>query len=532
MNSRLTTETKPDRAALLQSLSQRFYIDEPGTVVSNGLSTDLIVFPSDREPRNRQQLDHKIDTAMAYATTFKDVHELNALHQIPNTNIEPNYYATLGLYLYFADECSRLRPETTFLSELRKVDAGLKFGEKFYRKDIQDKFHKALQNLGMEESHGAILDEWARNVSYTIQGDWNGRGEENGKPVAIGAYARLAHDICSQKNFLGADLPISYALGNKERIRNMTAEEAYTFTKNLTATNKPDPYIRKCIEKGNELRRERIANAIEEQMGPTPVNASHLSSVAVRRSAPEILGYLPDPMLEILSREGYSIAYSNDSTIGKSYLAIPLPLEKPDSNVREDKGIREPHYHTIFISNGYREAGGDDIAKDEKLRFKVVAQTLAHESFHIAIDYLTPEEQNSLRDSVIALGKEIAQRKTADTLPGYMNTDLKTIDPNSLAQVLDYDNKLYNYAITHIVNADKKVVRTDDDRWMEVACNTYSLMQTEFPPDSAGNNPYRDLPALAALKNELLSVQEKALKRCREEHYHAELPNVGQNRTS
>jgi hypothetical protein len=121
MQSRLPNAPDAGRDALIQALSEKFYIDEKGTHVSNGLSTDLIVFPSDREPRRKRHLDGMIDYAMSYATTFKDVDELNALYVLPKTKVEPDYYVALGLYLYFADECSRLRPDTTFLTELRKA---------------------------------------------------------------------------------------------------------------------------------------------------------------------------------------------------------------------------------------------------------------------------------------------------------------------------------------------------------------------------------------------------------------------------
>jgi hypothetical protein len=113
-----------------------------------------------------------------------------------------------------------------------------------------------------------------------------------------------------------------------------------------------------------------------------------------------------------------------------------------------------------------------------------------------------------------------------------MKEQIKTIDSNTLAQVLNYTSELYKYA--------KKKVKSDrpgnykvlsDNRWLEVACNVFSLMQTEFPPNAPDNNPYRDLPSLGVLKDALNSVQDKALERCREQYQHVEMPETNLSRT-
>jgi hypothetical protein len=199
---------------------------------------------------------------------------------------------------------------------------------------------------------------------------------------------------------------------------------------------------------------------------------------------------------------------------------------------KRNKGDREQHYRTIFISNGDRQVNGDDILHDEHLRAKVVAQTLAHEACHNAIDYLSKKDKDALKQAAIAVGEEIAaRRKGHPPLPAYFDAKLKTIDPNTLAEVLSYDSGLYQYAKNEkkTDNGDVKVL--SDDRWLEVACNAFSLMQTEFPPHAEGNNPYRDLPSLNMLKEQLLSVNEKALERCRQMYHHAEMPEVSPSRT-
>src|SRR5580692_2318811 len=233
-------EAPPNRDALIQALSaERFYINERPMVVRNGLSTDLLCFRSDLLPQNQERLTHMIREAMAYATTFSDVEEMNAIYRLPP--LQANFYTALGLYLYFADECSRLKPGTTFLSELRKVRVGLKDGEPYDRHVLLVKFMTALKNLGMDQTHGRILQEWAEKGNYTIHGDWNGFDEVDEKTK--GAYARLAKFICGKQDYIGMNLPISYALGNKENMEKFRDDAigAYNFTQGLT-TLEGDPY--------------------------------------------------------------------------------------------------------------------------------------------------------------------------------------------------------------------------------------------------------------------------------------------------
>lgn len=528
----------PNREALIDAMAGKFYVDEPGHFVTNGLSTELIVFPSDLEPRRQRHLDDMIGYAMNYATTVRDVHEFNALRLIPNTQVEPDSYATIGLYLYFADECSRLKgdpdpakrpdPAATFLSELRKAKVSVKYGDFYNRDKLADNLKSALKNLKMDDpQHMGVVDEWARYGTFTVQGDINQRLDDAGN--ITGAYARLARDICKKQTLLGMNLPISYALGNKSNMQGMSAEDAYRFTQNLTEpfyNENQNVHIRDAIREGDAERKRRIHEAIAAQLGPLKDTDAGSSRTQDARTGRSILELLPDSTLEMLHRQGYTIAYSNHDDISTCYPKEPMPGKNVGTAAAGNKGDRELHYRTIFISNGLRDFNSTELQTDEKLRFKVAAQVLAHEACHNAIEYLKPDEETQLKQAVIAVGREIVQKKRQHTLPAYMDDKLKTIVPNSLASTLSYISPQYAYARDRVKNPGGQTVVLSDDRWLEVACNTFSLMQTEFPPDSPINNPYRDLPSLAALKDKLVEVHKLAVERSRVQNPQVEMPQA------
>ena len=505
------------RDQLLDALSERFYVDERGSLVTNGLSTELIAFPSDLQPRRRKHLNELIDNAMNYATNFVDIDELNAIFKMPIGEKEPNYYAALGLYLYFADECSRLHPETTFLSELRKVKAGLKYGEEYTSDQLHDRFIKVLEHLGMDTSHGPLVREWELTGQYTIQGEKNGFiGNQ-----LQGAYARLARDVCKQQKYLGMNLPVSYALGNKDHIAGKSAEEAYAFTQSLTNPlyTRAAPHVTSCIRQGNAVRTQRIRDAIAAAVPDVP----DMSTASAKRTGKDILKHLPESMLELLYREGYVIAYAQDATIGKCYPGQPLPGINAGDVVKSNKGLREARYRTIFISNG-KPLPGRDLDADPELRSKVAAQTLAHETFHCAVDYLNDKEVASLQKAAEAVRGEIVARKQAGTLPDYFSESLQTIIPRTLEKILDYTYELYDYARPLAKDKNGKDAVQYDNRWLEVACNAYSLMQTEFPPNAQSPNPYSDLESIGRLRDEVQKVEQKALLRCRTKYSYVDMP--------
>src|ERR1700733_6622584 len=72
---------------IIRSMGTRLYENEQGVYISNGLSTEMICFPSDR--LREDVLNNKIDNAISYATTMCDIPELNALQYLPKPKEAP-----------------------------------------------------------------------------------------------------------------------------------------------------------------------------------------------------------------------------------------------------------------------------------------------------------------------------------------------------------------------------------------------------------------------------------------------------------
>jgi hypothetical protein len=112
------------------------------------------------------------------------------------------------------------------------------------------------------------------------------------------------------------------------------------------------------------------------------------------------------------------------------------------------------------------------------------------------------------------------EMKGYSALLPYFDAKLGTIDTNTLAEVLDYDSRLYkNYRHTAIVDGKEKV--TSDTRWEEVACNVLGLMHTDHPYErpQPPHNPYADLKALGALAGKIQDMSEQVAQSCRERRW-------------
>ena len=508
------------RERLIDSLAKKFYVDEQGVCVSNGLSTELICFPSDKLPDHEDYLKDKIQSAMSYATRFKDVVELNALKYIAphERDKAPDHYLTLGLYLYLADECSRLNKDKTFLSAMREAKAALPPEEEYSSDELLQRAKHALTILGMQETHGKLLDDWHQNGSYTIDGDIH---MGDGAPQNLtGKYALLAREVSQRQKYLGMNSSISYALGNRSKIEGKSDFFMNEYTQNLLRPENGH-LIDELIAEGNATREERIREKIKEAV-PEP-DISYLGHCEKNiETARKVLSLLPDAVLKLLDTEGYMFAYANDKDIRNCYPKNNLPdVSKLDNeSARGGKALQQPRYRMIFLSNGIRR-DGYDIGTDDDLRSKVVAQSLLHETAHIIVSHLKPDEKKELRQAVESVSQELEFKK--GYLPGYFNRNLSTIDTNTLAEVVDYqdsgihaDGKFGHYRNYVKYKPDGSIGR--DTRWEEVACNVLGLMHTDFPyPPNAGEpNPYADLPSLDNLARKINHMAELAVERSHE----------------
>lgn len=491
---------QPVRNALLGAVAARVYVDQQAVLVSNGLSTELLCFPADVRPDRQKFLREKIGGAISYATAFRDVEALNALLHLPAGDANP--YLTLGLYLYLADECSRLRPDTTFLSAMREAGAEVKPGDVPDREAMREKVMAALRMLGMEASHGAVLTEWMESGSYTILGVHHGVGASGME----GPYARLAEAVSLEQEYLGMNMAISYALGNKHRVEHLTAAEALALTATMIASEDCSA-MRSAIREGERVREARIRARIAEQVPHAPPGRN------AALEAEALLAPMPDAALEILYREGYQIAYANGSTVGPVLPDAPLPgnTQEQYDGVRGNKGLLEPRFRTLFICNGHRREAGD-VERDDALRFMVAGQSALHETMHIAMRYIGAEERQVLRSAVEALHGELSA--CPDRLPKVFHAPLQTLDTSTLFEALDYTSALYpRYA-------------TDGDiRWLEVVCNLFGLAHTEFAaPESVLHRPPECLPSLARLSGLIDRALDTARERSRAAHPEVRMP--------
>lgn len=504
------------RDALIQSMVGRFYVNEQATLVSNGLSTDVLCFPSDLHPSRSAVLKNKITDAISYATAFGDVRELNALFRMAPPEKQDGYL-TLGLFLYLEDECNRLGKKTTFLTAMREGGVNLDKWSVYDRKPYLQKAMKALRELGMDESYADLLHSWFKKGSYELHGELHCcEGEE-----LVGTYAELASRISHEQEKLGMNKAISYALANKEHMQRLSPEilppeEALAMTKELL-TEQGGRTIKNRIKRGDGIREQRIKDAIRGAGMQAPSAVPEKS----RKDAEAILSFLPDQALEILYREGYMFGYGEGNNIGGCYPQKDLPdvTEKRNEDFRLGKALWFDRYRMVFLSDGKRVS--NDLEGNPGLRHQVVGQSLAHETMHLILSYLSDEERLPLIAAVTAASEELKSRK--DTLPEYAVQKLHTVDTNTLAEAMDYTSRLY-------VNYGKL---PPDTRWQEVACNAFGLLHAEYPDPA--QNPFlherEGLKSLPALKQEMEKALELALAKCREEFSTVEIPSPQQGRT-
>ena len=540
--------SNPERhhRALVETLARRFYINEQGVHVSNGLSTDLIAFPSDNFPKHKAHVSDKIRNAMGYATAFKDIKEIYALKHIAlhDKDHTPDDYVVLGLYMFLEDECSRLGKSKTFLTAMREAGATLTLDDKdFTASDLLYKAKAALTSLDMK-GYDSLLDSWFANAKYQIEGEeHSGNGTKAG---LRGAYAKLAQDVSMHNpKMLGLNLSISYAVGNREAIRGKSVKEVYEMTR---ARTQPDnvEQVDQCIVEGEHIREKIIRDEIKSTVDKTPREYAKTFPETDRR-AKAILNFLPDAVLEVLNHDWYMFAYSDAKDMSGAYPVADRPGVTADDNIsaRGGKALRQARYHMIFLSNGDRNREKDpdgthgangahgpngngaidpsegDLHNNEPLKNMVVAQSILHESMHVIIEHLSQEQKDELKLAVEAMHSEMQPSnngaKYSGRLPCFKEY-LKTINTNSLAQVLDYDSGLYtNYKV--MGEKDGKKVEVSDTRWEEVACNVMGLMHTDFPypPTPQSPDPYADLRSFGALAGKIETLSENMAEGFRKE---------------
>ena len=428
------------REKLTDELVKRFYINEQGVFITR-LNTDVLCFKSDL--KNPLILDKKIDRAISYTAEFEDVEALNALRYIsklpPGSTVAPQApagHVALGLYLYLADECSRLGKDKTFLSAMRDADAERNLDNPQSPAYLLDHTMHALRILGMEESHGNILREWSREGSFTVLGEKNGL---NGHGGVTGAYATIARDMALRKPLLGMNLPISYALGNRPLVEGRTPEQIYNMTKELAQpTHKAE--VNERIARGDALRKSRLRDFIIETMSAYPDSATSPEEANI--IARKILALLPIATLEIMFRKEYSIDYATEGNLTNSYPKghIPGVRDSTSDMARISVGSVNPRHRTIFAANGYMLQK----EPDENVRLQSVAHTMLHESMHMLVGQLPKSQVEKLKAAVAAVHEELI---STPVLPTPLVTYAKTMDKRSIAQRLNKEHEMYkNYS--------------------------------------------------------------------------------------
>ena len=494
------------RNGLLEGLAGRCYIDQQGVFITNHLSTELICFPDDVREENKDRLDSKIRNAIGYATAFRDVEALQALFDIPQSpegtripDTSPN--VTLGLYLYLADECSRLGRRTTFLTAMRNARAEQDSEHTLSPRQLYEAARQALTELDMEPKHFAALEQWHQSGRFTVQGVLHQR--KAGK--LFGAYALLSEQIQHRQSFMGMNLPISFALGNRQTIEGLKPEEVYA---RVEALVKPENSqgITQCIAWGDNKREERVREVVRDKVKPVSRKAG--SGIVIR----QILAALPDEVLEILYRKNYSIAYADAETLQNVYPKeniIGVSRNINEGSRSNSYGTVQPHHRTIFICNGR-----DGQKQDAETRHMGVSQTVLHETLHMAITYLKPDEKGALKQSIERLGEAL---ESGCPVPPYLRAPLRTLPNESLAEVANYQDKRYRKS--GYFDLDEAGKTLHDSRWEEAACNLFARMHTEFSATSA-TPAFEDAAGFAPLQaagRQIKQTLATALARCREE---------------
>ncbi len=529
------------RELMINSILGRgqFIANERPQIVRNLLSTDVLVYPAD--VNNRERLNEKISDAIEYAANITDIERLNALYYVPKNVPEKasesseHLYLALGLYQYFADECSRKNPATTFLTSMREVDARLPKGKDFEHEDLYEKLQQALSKAGIAtEANLKILQEWHETGHYTIQGRWHGRDLQSGEMT--GAYARLEekltrrfHDQHRQGKMVGIDEAISYAVGNKLDMEGFKGDENDTKAyEHVEQTIEDNQAIADHVSRGYMIRHRRIQHIVygDDESPPLFTREALESSKRRQKEAQpflrKILSYFPDDALELLLRDHQTFAYSDSTNIEAVFPlgAVPGSDDALSDRTRRSIGGRHYRYRTGFFSNGEHTERIDD----PQLKEMRLAQTCLHETMHIACEYMTKDELAELKQLAVRVSQAVrgpdAESKMLlrnDVFPyPVLSEKLQVHEDRSLAEELDCKASLYDgYRETVDADNPKKIV-AEDTRWEEVLCNTYGLMHTEFRDhEQAIFSPPQGLEVICEFAQKADECMHNALERLR-----------------
>ena len=563
------------RKALAKQLidNGQFLIGEQPKVVRNRLSTDLLVFPSDLNASHSDLLNEKINSAIEYAASFTDVERLNALQYFPGAykpgeDAQGRWYLTLGLYLYFADECSRKNPQTTFLTALREADASLPGDAGFNPIKLATKFVRALEITGIESHTNLnILEDWFRTGTYTIAGNLHRATGEKGE--VEGAYAQLARHLVSEYHHLhekgiivGVDEAISYALGNKEHMRQLQRDEETRLNgeappkteeeiqkecdkaayRHLEETlNSTQGLLAEHVTKGNDVRRQRIRDIIHNRESPlfsqTEIAEAEQRQKDQRAVAEKILSHFPPEALELMLRERQTVVYDDHTDIRRIFPPGDIPGQRREQSDTSRKSIamRMERYRAAFFSNGYHK-DADTVTDD--IKYKRVAQSSLHELMHVAYGRMTDEEKQHLGRLADKVSEELRFNDTRDfvmpdgyayfykffTAGGKIPDRTETLEVRSLPEILDYKSNLYNG-----YRQDPEKPATLDTRREEVICNTFGFIHTEFNKREDENNlvwhPPKELDAIREFAQAVDDTFKHVVERLRETTTLPELSN-------
>lgn len=545
----------------------QFLIGEQPKIVRNGLSTDLLVFPSDMYASHRGLLNDKISNAIEYAASFTDVERLNALQYLPGPYKEQEdsqgrWYLTLGLYLYFADECSRKNPGMTFLTALREADAKLPGDKGYTQIELSAKVLRALEIAHINTyTNVMILQNWMMHGEYTIADHLHKPGDAPG--AVEGAYAQLAKKLVEKHHHLhqrgiivGVNEAISYALGNKEHMEQVQKEAKEKFSRDpdmdtdekrqkaadglayqhvLETVIAPSRkhLIEQHVKQGCDIRRHRIMDIIHNQESPlfsaAEIAASERSQSAFKQTAEEILSWFPPEALELMLREKQTFVYDDKETIRGVFPTgdVPNLNAQMSEQSRDSIAVRMHKYRAVFFSNGTHE---DAHKVDRETKLKRVAQSSLHELMHVAYGMMTDDEKTHLEDLAKKVSLQLWGYDGSDliikdghayyyeffTAGGKIPDRTEVLETRSLPEILDYRSGLYKG-----YRKDPEKSRTLDTRIEEVICNTFGFIHTEFkdrtdPTNLLWNNP-QGLEAMREFAQAVDDTFAKVVERVRHE---------------
>lgn len=456
---------------LVRAFCRRFYRNERTHLVSNGLSTEILILPSDLLPSNKERLNTKIRHGMEYATRAVDIETANALKYVAGP--EADSLTFRALFLYLSDECSRLNKPKSLLTALRDAGVGLAPENGYWAADIRPTVMKALKDLGMAESHGYVIDEWYDKNSFHIGAEYNGKCSDSEQYT--GTYVALAEAINHIQNSDGLNHAISYILGNRLTIggesQERMLERAYEY-----ATNPAE--LRNRIRMGEGMRIDTLMEVIAKLELDVP-EPSPEQAQATKTFAQDICRHVPDPVLELLALQEYSIAYADNKNIASVYPENDLPgvSERLNKSSRDSVGLRQGRFHMIFTSNGARKDPAD--LSDPHLKPLICANTICHEAVHIGFHSLSEEEKTKTFEHMDALQQAL---KHAPPNP-LLDDDLKVMDWSSLREIADFDH-YRSYA--KINENDKpetiewKMKHSVAQRKEEALCETFAVLSCEL----------------------------------------------------